>query len=159
MLLSGKYDALRKAEKIMAKSEIEAAIDEQAAETVLVMKECKARIADNVLRRRLAGTDAVLVRGPKWCGKTTICVRHAKSVLHMADSDTRVQNLRMTNCISFLLKGENPRLIDKWQEPPGFWDAVRAKVDGEKRCQPVYSDWITMMTEKRKLRETVISGC
>ena len=72
-----------------------------------------------------------MVRGPKWCGKTTTCVRHAKSILYMADPDTHDQNLRMAKLnISALLKGENPRLIDEWQEAPKFWDAVRAKVDG-----------------------------
>ena len=94
------------------------------------MSEYKARIADKILERRLAGTGAVLVRGPKWCGKTTTCVRHAKSALFMADPDTHDQNLRMAKMnISSLLKGENPRLIDEWQEAPRFWDAVRAKVD------------------------------
>ena len=49
----------------------------------------------------------------------------------MADPDTHDQNLRMAKLnISALLKGENPRLIDEWQEAPKFWDAVRAKVDG-----------------------------
>jgi len=49
----------------------------------------------------------------------------------MADPDTHDQNLRMAKLnISSLLKGENPRLIDEWQEAPKFWDAIRAKVDG-----------------------------
>jgi len=95
------------------------------------MSEYRQRIADDVLDRRLAGTGAVLVRGPKWCGKTTTCVRHAKSVLYMADPDAHDQNLRMAKLnISSLLKGDNPRLIDEWQEAPKFWDAIRAKVDG-----------------------------
>lgn len=94
------------------------------------MKKYRDRIADGILDRRLAGTGAVLVRGPKWCGKTTTCVRHAKSILFMADPETHNQNLRMAKLnISSLLAGECPRLIDEWQEAPQFWDAVRAKVD------------------------------
>lgn len=94
------------------------------------MKEYRQRIADFVLERRLAGTGAVLVEGPKWCGKTTTCVQHAKSVLYMADPDTHAQNVRMAKLnISTLLKGDTPRLIDEWQEAPHFWDAIRGKVD------------------------------
>jgi len=88
------------------------------------------RIADDILLRKLAGAGAVLVEGPKWCGKTTTCEQFAKSALYMADPDTRERNLALaaTN-IKELLKGETPRLIDEWQVAPKFWDAVRFHVD------------------------------
>lgn len=88
------------------------------------------RIADAILERRLAGAGAVLVEGPKWCGKTTTCEQVAKSALYMADPDTRERNLALaaTN-IKALLEGATPRLIDEWQVAPKFWDAVRFHVD------------------------------
>jgi predicted AAA+ superfamily ATPase len=88
------------------------------------------RIADGILERRLAGAGAVLVEGPKWCGKTTTCEQVAKSALYMADPDARERNLALaaTN-IKALLEGATPRLIDEWQVAPKFWDAVRFHVD------------------------------
>lgn len=88
------------------------------------------RIVDGLLARKLAGAGAVLVEGPKWCGKTTTCEQVAKSALYMADPDERERNLAQaaTN-IKELLKGETPRLIDEWQVVPKFWDAVRFHVD------------------------------
>ena len=78
---------------------------------------------------------AVLVQGPKWCGKTTSCEQFAKSVLHMDDPKRRKQYLQMAeNDITELLNGDNPRLIDEWQDAPQFWDAVRYQVDHREDC-------------------------
>lgn len=88
------------------------------------------RIVDDILRRKLAGVGAVLLEGPKWCGKTTTCEQQAKSVLYMADPDTLERNLAQAETnIKELLDGERPRLIDEWQIVPKFWDAVRFAVD------------------------------
>lgn len=88
------------------------------------------RIIDEILRRKLSGVGAVLLEGPKWCGKTTSCERQAKSVLYMADPDTLERNLAQAETsIKELLEGERPRLIDEWQIVPKFWDAVRFAVD------------------------------
>ena len=93
-------------------------------------KEYKKRIADTILAERLEGSGAVLVEGPKWCGKTTTCEQVAKSVLQMGDPDSRKRNLQLAEInISKLLEGAEPRLIDEWQEYPPFWDAVRFQVD------------------------------
>ena len=90
----------------------------------------KKRIIDEILRRKLSGVGAVLLEGPKWCGKTTSCERQAKSVLYMADPDTLERNLAQAETsIKELLEGERPRLIDEWQIVPKFWDAVRFAVD------------------------------
>ena len=90
------------------------------------------RIIDEILRRKLSGVGAVLLEGPKWCGKTTSCERQAKSVLYMADPDTLERNLAQAETsIKELLEGERPRLIDEWQIVPKFWDAVRFAVDFE----------------------------
>ncbi|MBR5457281.1 MAG: AAA family ATPase, partial [Kiritimatiellae bacterium] len=74
------------------------------------------RIADKTLVRRLSGVGAVLVEGPKWCGKTTTCEQVAKSALYMADPDQLERNLAQASTnIKELLKGAAPRLIDEWQ--------------------------------------------
>ncbi len=92
--------------------------------------EYKKRIADQMLADKLESAGAVLVEGPKFCGKTTLSKQQAKSVLSMADPDTLSQNLALARTnISRLLTGDTPRLIDEWQIAPKFWDAVRNEVD------------------------------
>ena len=92
--------------------------------------EYKKRIADQILADKLEAAGAVLVEGPKYCGKTTLSKQQAKSVLSMADPDTLSQNLALARTnISRLLVGDTPRLIDEWQIAPQFWDAVRNEVD------------------------------
>lgn len=94
------------------------------------MTEYLPRIADNLLADKLDAMGAVLIEGPKFCGKTTMASKHAKSVLFMADPETKDQNLAVAHTnISRLLQGDTPRLIDEWQMIPQFWDAVRNEVD------------------------------
>ena len=83
------------------------------------MKEYKKRIADKLLKYRLEEVGAVLIEGPKWCGKTTTAEQQAKSVLYMADPDNQKSYIEMADLrIKMLLKGDNPRLIDEWQIIP-----------------------------------------
>lgn len=99
-------------------------------EKIIKMKEYKNRIADQILADKLEAMGAVLIEGPKYCGKTTLATRQAKSILYMADPETKSQNLAMAQTnIKRLLQGETPRLIDEWQLAPQFWDAVRNEVD------------------------------
>lgn len=94
------------------------------------MKEYKKRIADKLLKYRLEEVGAVLIEGPKWCGKTTTAEQQAKSVLYMADPDNQKSYIEMADLrIKMLLKGNNPRLIDEWQIIPQIWDAIRFDVD------------------------------
>lgn len=94
------------------------------------MKKYKARIADEILKKRLQGKGAVLVEGPNWCGKTTTAEQLAGSILYMADPEKEEQYLSMAGIDpKRLLKGEAPRLIDEWQIAPKLWDAVRFEVD------------------------------
>lgn len=95
-----------------------------------VGKVYKKRIIDAILERKLAGAGAVLVEGPKWCGKTTSCEQQAKSILYMADPVRRERYLMQASVdITELMQGEQPRLIDEWQDAPKFWDAIRFDVD------------------------------
>lgn len=94
------------------------------------MKEYLNRIADQILTDKLDAIGAVLIEGPKYCGKTSLAAQQAKSILSMSDPETRDQNLALAKTnIRKLLEGETPRLIDEWQLAPQFWDAVRNEVD------------------------------
>lgn len=94
------------------------------------MREYKPRIADAILQRKLAGKGAVLIEGPKWCGKTTTAEKASQSTLYMADPENEKQNLMLADINpNLLLQGEAPRLIDEWQVAPKLWDAVRYEVD------------------------------
>ena len=90
----------------------------------------KNRLADRLLAEKLEAFGAVLIEGPKYCGKTTLASQQAGSILSMADTDTLGQNLALARTnISRLLAGAPPRLIDEWLIAPQFWDAVRNEVD------------------------------
>lgn len=90
----------------------------------------KQRVADALLERKLQGKGAVLIEGPKWCGKTTTAKQIAKSVLDLGDSDVFNQSERMIALsASTLLEGATPRLIDEWQTLPALWDSIRTAVD------------------------------
>lgn len=94
------------------------------------MVDYRPRIADRMLADLLLARGAVLVEGPKWCGKTTTAAQQAASVLDMADPASRAQNLALAELEpDAVLAGARPRLIDEWQVAPGLWDAVRHEVD------------------------------
>ncbi len=94
------------------------------------MKEYKKRIADEILKRKLEGKGAVLIEGPKWCGKTTTAEQIASSILYMDNPEKKEQNINMSEVNpKILLKGTTPRLIDEWQIAPKLWDAIRFEVD------------------------------
>jgi predicted AAA+ superfamily ATPase len=88
------------------------------------------RVIDKELALRLEGIGAVLIEGPKWCGKTTTAMQQAKSVLKMQDPDMRDGYMATAHTKpSNLLQGAVPRLIDEWQDAPVLWDAVLTLVD------------------------------
>ena len=90
----------------------------------------KPRIADKLLARKLAGKGAVLVEGPKWCGKTTTAQQQAQSLLNLGDSEILNQSLKIMEISpKTLLQGKTPRLIDEWQTIPPLWDTIRSEVD------------------------------
>lgn len=94
------------------------------------MLEYRPRVADKILARKLEGKGAVLIEGPKWCGKTTTAEQVAGSILYMDDPQSKEQNLTMAELNpKRLLAGATPRLIDEWQLAPKLWDAIRFEVD------------------------------
>ena len=99
------------------------------------MVKYKQRIADWILERKVMGKGAVLIEGPKWCGKTTTAKQLAKSVLDLGDSAVLKQSSGLIEISpKTLLEGETPRLIDEWQALPPIWDSIRSEVD--KRGEP-----------------------
>ena len=94
------------------------------------MKNYLRRVADSMIAERLLYAGAILVEGPKWCGKTTTCEQHAKSVVYISDPARREYYLDMAWMrIEKLIEGVQPRLFDEWQEIPELWDAIRFAVD------------------------------
>lgn len=86
----------------------------------------KSRIVDGELRRKLASAGAVLIEGPKWCGKTTTGKQAAKSAVYMTDR----QSMQLAEVsLSSVLRGEAPLLVDEWQVKPELWDAARHEID------------------------------
>ena len=94
------------------------------------MGKYKKRIADALLAEKLSYMGAVLVQGPKWCGKTTTSRQAVKSEVSLEDSVKGKSNRLLAQTRpDKLLEGAIPRLIDEWQEGPQLWDAVRSAVD------------------------------
>ena len=94
------------------------------------MEKYRKRIADAMLAEKLSYMGAVLVQGPKWCGKTTTSRQVARSEVSLDDSVRGKSNRILAQTRpDKLLEGATPRLIDEWQEGPLLWDAVRSAVD------------------------------
>ena len=94
------------------------------------MKDYLPRYLDNIIEERLNMIGAIVIVGPKWCGKTTTAKKFAKSVLQLQDPDNIDSYMELSSFKpSKLLEGEKPRLIDEWQNIPVLWDAVRTSVD------------------------------
>ena len=92
------------------------------------------RIADKKMKLTLQSSGAVLIVGPKWCGKTETAKQFAKSILYMQHPDFAEDYLKLASLKpSELLEGETPRLIDEWQDAPVLWNAVRFTVDQRKQ--------------------------
>ena len=104
-------------------------------QSVIVMLQFvyKPRVVDGVLEKKLRSSGAVLVEGPKWCGKTTTSEQHAKSINYISDPVNLNKNMILAEMnISALLEGDKPKLLDEWQIIPQLWDAVRFEVDHSK---------------------------
>lgn len=93
-------------------------------------KEYKPRIIDKILARKLYGKGAVVIEGPKWCGKTTTAEQKAESAVYInnpAEINYYKELVRIDP--KKILQGEKPLLIDEWQNIPTIWDAIRFEVD------------------------------
>jgi predicted AAA+ superfamily ATPase len=84
------------------------------------------RLIEKEIERKLKSSGAVLVAGPKFCGKTTTCMRYQKSFVKLNTLQT-IQMARMNP--KAVLRGELPRLIDEWQKAPDVWNQVKDDLD------------------------------
>ena len=85
---------------------------------------------DTLLEKKLQAKGAVLIEGPKWCGKTTTAEKIANSKIMLAKPDIKEHFKSLLEIdTEAALAGETPMLIDEWQTVPKLWDAVRYTVD------------------------------
>lgn len=88
------------------------------------------RCVDCLVERDLGIFGAVLIQGPKWCGKTTTAQRFAESSLSLSDPSGGFAALQLARLDpAQAIVGPTPRLVDEWQEEPKLWDAVRFECD------------------------------
>jgi len=89
------------------------------------------RIIDREIGDLLEAVGAILIKGPKGCGKTETARHFSASEVQIDDS------LAVTTAMeadpAFLLQGDTPRLIDEWQEQPRLWNTVRHEVDRRRK--------------------------
>ena len=97
------------------------------------MSDYKPRIADALLKRKLAGNGAVLIQGPQWCGKTTTVEQIAASFIYL-DAPDKLKEIRIKADINpqELLASATPRLLDEWQTVPHIQSNRLVITD----CQP-----------------------
>lgn len=88
------------------------------------------RIIDSILKNKLEYMGAVVIEGPKWCGKSTTAKQFCKSLIELQDPDKKIQYDNINNTKpSLFLEGDKPRLFDEWQMYPVIWDSIRTNVD------------------------------
>ena len=111
----------------------------------------KPRLVDGILKQKLRISGAVLIEGPKWCGKTTTSENVAESVLRLGEPESlKHAKLLALNDISSLLNGASPRLVDEWQEIPELWDTARSEVDRRRKFgQFIFTGSAVLPKEKR----------
>ena len=115
----------------------------------------KSRIADKLLLEQLEAAGAVLIQGPKWCGKATTAAQAAKSVLYMDWPRELEKNLFLAEeNPEALLEGEVPRLIDEWQLAPQLWDAARFVVDHRGKTGQFIFTGSAVPADKSKIHHT-----
>ena len=86
------------------------------------------RLEEKKLKRMLKSTGCVVVTGPKFCGKSTMCKRYSKSITEL--KNTNIINLALSDPKS-VLKGDNPHLIDEWQKAPEIWNEIKNDLDDD----------------------------
>lgn len=98
------------------------------------MEKYRKRIADSIINEKLQSKGAVVIEGPKWCGKTTTAMQVANSILRVDEPSKRDANILLSKIDpQKLLNGDAPRLIDEWQIAPNLWDAIRSEVDSRSK--------------------------
>ena len=88
------------------------------------------RLIQKEIELKLKISGAVLVYGPKFCGKTTTCMLYQKSYIKL-NSKQKITMARLNP--KFALEGEEPHLIDEWQTAPDIWNLIKEILDEDYR--------------------------
>jgi len=92
------------------------------------------RTVDPYIKGHLESMGALLIEGPKWCGKTRTSEEFANSALYIKDKNQIASlKLAITGGVKRFLEGDAPRLIDEWQKVPEIWDTIRFEVDHRRK--------------------------
>jgi len=91
------------------------------------MANYKERILDAKICRKLKSAGGILLKGARYCGKTTTAMRHSASMVRFDESELIRQQAMLTP--KTVLQGDTPRLLDEWQLVPSIWNAVRSEID------------------------------
>ncbi len=93
----------------------------------------KERIVDEKINKYLKLFGAIVIEGPKYCGKTWAARRHANSetllYTNTGEDSNEIELAKISPKI--VLDGEKPKLVDEWQEAPNLWDYIRNEIDRE----------------------------
>ena len=89
------------------------------------------RVFDKIVEFTLKSKGALVIVGPKWCGKSTTAKRYAKTVIDLMPLDSRNEYIELAKISpsNFLNYGPKPILIDEWQHVSFIWDQVKYEVD------------------------------
>lgn len=87
----------------------------------------KNRLLDEKINKKLQSVGGILLKGARFCGKTTTALHHAASSVRLDESEIIREQAALTPKI--VLQGETPRLIDEWQLVPSIWNVVRSEID------------------------------
>lgn len=113
------------------------------------------RIVDEILEEKLSYAGAILIEGPKWCGKTTTALEHSQSYVQMDDPKTIKRNISLATMEpDALLSGNSPRLFDEWQIVPELWDLIRHEVDKRSKFGQFILTGSAVPAEKNKIRHS-----
>jgi predicted AAA+ superfamily ATPase len=85
------------------------------------------RLLDRKIEKKLKSTGGILLKGIRFCGKTTTALHHSNSSVRFDKSETIREQAALAPHI--VLQGETPRVLDEWQLVPSIWNAVRAEID------------------------------
>ena len=88
------------------------------------------RVAEQAIEGALQRRGAVLVEGPRGCGKTWSARRFARSEARLDDPATLLLAVADPAAV---LRGAIPRLLDEWQNASSIWNLVRRECDDRVR--------------------------
>ena len=91
------------------------------------MEKYRERFLDRKIDKKLQSTGGILLKGVRFCGKTTTAMHHAASSVRFDESELIREQATLLPQI--VLQGDTPRLLDEWQLVPSIWNAVRSEID------------------------------